>query len=135
MGSPQMNFLDGVVEEKNGKVVVNIAGTRISISEENAKKLKDQGYVGKDVTVGIRPENISDAPEDIAANPESTVDAKIAVRENLGAEVYLYTDYAGNQITARVHPDSKAQVGETVKVVLDPSKLHVFDKDTEVTVF
>jgi multiple sugar transport system ATP-binding protein len=53
------------------------------------------------------------------------------VRENLGAEVYLYTDYAGNQLTARVEPTSTAIVGDEIKMVLDKNKIHVFDKATE----
>ncbi|MCL2415715.1 MAG: TOBE domain-containing protein, partial [Defluviitaleaceae bacterium] len=46
-------------------------------------------------------------------------------------EVYLYLDIAGNAITARVEPRSKAKVGDTVRIAIDASLIHVFDKETE----
>jgi multiple sugar transport system ATP-binding protein len=131
IGSPQMNFMDATVVAKGGKVYADVAGTLIELTDERGKELIDLGYNGKEVTIGIRPEDLSDDPEDLTANPASTITAKVAVRENLGAEVYLYTDYAGNQLTARVEPTSTAIVGDEIKMVLDKNKIHVFDKATE----
>jgi multiple sugar transport system ATP-binding protein len=131
IGSPQMNFMDATVVSKGDKVYADVAGTLIELTDERGKELIDLGYNGKEVTIGIRPEDLSDDPEDLAANPASTITAKVAVRENLGAEVYLYTDYAGNQLTARVEPTSTAIVGDEIKMVLDKNKIHVFDKATE----
>ncbi len=52
----------------------------------------------------------------------------------MGAEIYLYLDYKGNKMTARVSPTSKARHGDTVRVAFDPRKVHVFDVETEQTV-
>ena len=49
----------------------------------------------------------------------------------LGAEVFLYFDYEGANMTARVEPSTTARTGDTVKFSLDASKIHVFDKETE----
>jgi multiple sugar transport system ATP-binding protein len=52
----------------------------------------------------------------------------------LGAEVYLYFDYAGSSMTARVDPRTTARTGDTVKFAFDAEKIHVFDKETECTI-
>lgn len=135
IGSPQMNFIDGKITESNGKVVADLDGTQIVLKEENAKKLKDGGYIGKEVTLGIRPEDLSDRSEDLNNNHDSVIDTTISVRENLGSEVFLYTDFNGATLTARVEPDTKAKVGDKIKLALDPDKVHAFDKDSEIAIF
>ena len=52
----------------------------------------------------------------------------------MGAEIYLYLDYKGSKMTARVSPTSKARHGDTVRVAFDPHKVHLFDIDTELTI-
>ena len=64
----------------------------------------------------------------------SIPNAEIKVYELLGAEVFLYFDFAGSQMTARVNPRTTARTGDTVKFALDMEKAHFFDKETEVTI-
>ena len=52
----------------------------------------------------------------------------------MGAEVYLYFSVNGSNMTARVNPRTKARTGDTVKFALDVDKIHVFDKETELTI-
>ena len=130
IGSPQMNFLDGTVTEKNGKVAVRVGDTDIAIDPARGKVLKDGGYMGKEVTIGVRPEDLYDTPEHLELYKDSKAKAKVAVRENLGAEIYLYTDFNGAQLTARVDPESKTQVGDEVELSFNPAKIHVFDNET-----
>ena len=114
IGSPQMNMLDAVVEVK-------------------AKKLIDGGYAGKTVVMGIRPEDMTDE-EDVIVSSPAVMEARIEVYELLGAEVYLYFSVNGSNMTARVNPRTKARTGDTVKFALDVDKIHVFDKETELTI-
>lgn len=130
IGSPQMNFLDGTVTEKNGKVAVRVGDTDIAIDPAKGKVLKDGGYMGKEVTIGVRPEDLYDTAEHLELYKDSKAKAKVAVRENLGAEIYLYTDFNGAQLTARVDPESKTQVGDEVELSFNPVKIHVFDNET-----
>ena len=134
IGSPQMNFLDGAVVEDGGKIRIKVGDSSITIGDEKAKLLKDNGYVGKEVTIGIRPEDLYDTTEHLTKYSDSKVKGKVAVRENLGAEIYLYTDFNGSQLTARVDPDSPAQVGDVVELAFHPDKIHVFDKETDKAV-
>ena len=62
------------------------------------------------------------------------IEATIRVYELLGAEVYLHFDYEGATMTARVDPRTTARNGDTVKFAFDAEKIHVFDKETEMTI-
>ena len=134
IGSPQMNFLDAVCEVKDGQAVLNIGDYRIALSAKKSKALIDGGYEGKTVVMGIRPEDLYDSEEMIGKYPNSVIEATINVYELLGAEVYLYFDMQGTSMTARVAPTTKAKNGSKVRFALDTEKIHVFDKETELTV-
>ena len=97
-------------------------------------KLIEGGYDGKTVVMGIRPENVSDDAEDVAASPDTVIESTVRVYELLGAEVYLYFDYADANFTARVKPGTTARTGDTIKLALDATKIHIFDKETEQTI-
>ena len=133
IGSPQMNFLDATVEQKGSDVVLHVAENSIKLPADKAKKLVDGGYVGKTVIMGIRPEDLYD-DEEVVAKSEATMAAKIEVYELLGAEVFLYFTVNGSNMTARVNPRTTARTGDTVKFALDTSKIHIFDKETELTI-
>ncbi|MBR6256904.1 MAG: sn-glycerol-3-phosphate ABC transporter ATP-binding protein UgpC, partial [Lachnospiraceae bacterium] len=119
MGSPQMNFIDSVVNNENGKVTLTFGSNTITVPELKAKKLVDKGYIGKTVVLGIRPEDIKDEEMFISNSPESTIDVTVRVYELLGAEVFLYLDVDSYEITARVNPRTTARPGDAIKVALD----------------
>ena len=131
IGSPQMNFLDATVKVNGKDVTLQVGNYSLKLPENKAKALIDGGYDGKTVVMGIRPEDVTD---DATAFPESTVEAKINVYELLGAEVFLYFDVEGFNMTARVDPHTTSRTGDTVKFGLDMTKVHVFDKETELTI-
>ena len=130
IGSPQMNFMDCKVS--NGGKTVEVGGFKLGVSADRADKLK--AYDGKTVVLGIRPEDVHDEPDFLKKHSEATINAEIKVYELLGAEVFLYFDFAGSQMTARVNPRTTARTGDTVKFALDMEKAHFFDKETEVTI-
>ena len=134
IGSPQMNFADALCEEKDGKVLLKIGEHSICLSETKAKALKEGGYVGKTVVMGIRPEDVYDSEDMLQKYPDSVLEAVISVYELLGAEVYLYFEVNGVNMTARVKPTTEARTGDTVRFALDVEKIHVFDKETELVI-
>ena len=134
IGSPQMNFLDAKVNVKGKEVSLQVGPHAIKLPAAKAQKLIDGGYAGKTVVMGIRPEDVHDEEAFIAANPDTIVDATIHVYELLGAEVFLYFDVEGFNMTARVDPRTTARTGDNVRFALDPEKIHVFDKETELTI-
>jgi multiple sugar transport system ATP-binding protein len=135
IGSPQMNMVDAVVEVKGSDVNLKIGNTAsIKLPAAKAKKLIDGGYNGKTVIMGIRPEDMKDDEEILAKAGSAVMQAKIEVYELLGAEVYLYFTVEGANFTARVNPRTTARTGDVVKFALDVDKIHVFDKETELTI-
>ena len=134
MGSPQMNFLDAVVEVVDDTAVLKVAGHFIPLPPAKSKKLIEGGYNGKTVTFGIRPEDVYDSEMMVEASPQSTFEATVKVYELLGAEVFLYFDLDDFQMTARVDPRTTARPGDVVKFAIDVEKIHIFDKETELVI-
>ena len=134
IGSPQMNLLDAKVVQSGSDVVLMFGSNSIKLPEAKAKTLVDAGYVDKTVIMGIRPEDLYDTEMFISTSPDSVIDVDIKVYELLGAEVFLYFDIDNVSCTARVNPRTTARPGDTIKLALDMSKLHIFDKETEQVV-
>ena len=111
-------------------VVIN-GDNVLNVPDEEKQVLIDGGYDGKTVVLGIRPENISDDPDFLAKNQDHAVKTTIKVHEMLGAEVFLYFDVNGTQMTARVAPDSPLRAGSEATLAFDMDKIHLFDKETE----
>ena len=134
IGSPQMNFIDVTLVKEGDDVFAVFEGNKIKVPEGKVKKLKDPSYVGKEVIMGIRPEDLHDEEIFLQSAQDSTVKAYVEVVELLGSETFLYLNVAGQNITARVDPRSTARAGDTIKIAFDPNRLHFFDKDTEESI-
>ena len=134
IGSPQMNFLDAVCTVKENIAYLQVGPASIELTPEKSKKLIDGGYEGKTVVLGVRPEDVHDDEDFLAKSPNTVIESVIRVYEMLGAEVYLYFDYEGANMTARVKPGTVARTGDTVKFALDAEKIHVFDKESEMVI-
>ena len=131
MGSPQMNLINAKVVQSGEDVALMFGGNTVKLPEGKAQKLIEAGYVDTTVIMGIRPEDLNDSEVIINANPDCVIEATIRVYELLGAEVYLYFDIDEVNCTARVNPRTTARPGDTIKLGIDMTKLHIFDKDTE----
>ena len=132
IGSPQMNFVDAECVVEGSKVTLKFGEFSVVLPEEKAKKLIEGNYNGKTVVMGIRPEDISDSADALANG--AVVESDVTGYELLGAEVLLYYTVAGANMTARVAADTPARYGDHIKLALDPAKIHVFDKETELTI-
>jgi len=136
IGSPAMNFINGMIDEENGNVVFKSKGINVVIPEGRAKILRDKGYIGKDVIFGIRPEDLHIEPIFLEASPNSIVNAGIEVAEHLGHEQILYLEGIGDSsVVARIDGRSAVSEGTNIKLAVDMNKFHIFDKQTEQAVF
>ena len=129
-----MDIANAVVAYPHADVTLSCEGHLYTISGNDAFVDHLRYEVHCDVAVVGRPEDIDDEPEFMAKHTDCQLDAKVDVSEMMGAEIYLYLEYKGNKMTARVAPTSKARNGDTVKVAFDPHKVHVFDVETEQTI-
>ena len=132
IGSPQMNFLDAEVKSKNGKIFLSLAENELDVTDSFAKTNEIKEYFDKSVKVGIRPEDVTVDNEFIAKNPDKVLTAKLEVSELMGSESYLYLDYSGQKLTARVAADSPAN--DTVELGILTDRIHLFDPNSTANI-
>ena len=126
IGSPQMNFADTSIVKENEILGLNFAGKFLPIPEN---KIPDKYDLEKTVILGIRAENLLEAPE----SSDRTVEMEVELTEMMGSEVYLYLNYHGKKFIAKVSPDTRAKVGEMINIELKMDTIHLFDSETGVT--
>ena len=127
IGSPTMNFLNGVIKEKDGNVILELKGAELTFPESKAAKAKSR--IGKEVSFGIRPEHITLGN----AGELNALEGSILVKEQMGNEEIVYFESEGNQITARLTLNQEESLALKDKGVfkIDMAKCHLFDNDTE----
>ena len=134
IGSPQMNFLDATCKVQGDTVSLAFGENSIVLPAAKGKKLIDGGYNGKTVVLGIRPDDIDDSPVALDNFKDSTFNTKVTGYELLGSEVLLYYNINGSSMTAKVDSRTTARLGDSIKLAMDVEKVHVFDKETELTI-
>jgi len=124
IGTPPMNFLKGTLLEDG----------RMDFGEFKLKLLPDQfevarDYVGKTLTLGIRPEDIYDAEISPIRDEENTVKGVVDILENLGNEKIVHVSVGDHSLTASLPPESKAEEGKEIRLVLNMRRVHLFRED------
>ncbi|MDO4388455.1 MAG: ABC transporter ATP-binding protein [Eubacteriales bacterium] len=133
IGTPQMNIIRAKLTPREGKMYAVFGENAVRIPDLTVKRLKSDIYIGKDVYLGIRPENLSDEAEFVAENSLYSFEAKVDMTELMGSVTYLYFNVDGveGNLVASVDPRTKTQAGQTLRVAMDPARLHLFDAETE----
>ncbi|MCR5784688.1 MAG: sn-glycerol-3-phosphate ABC transporter ATP-binding protein UgpC [Eubacterium sp.] len=126
IGSPQMNFINAKVEEESGKNYLVFADNRIEYDRE---EIND--YRGKEVIIGIRPENIHDPDSHVETDKSAEFTAKIDIAELMGSEIYLYMKFNNDKLIARVSARTDIKTDDMATLRFDVNKFHIFDKETE----
>jgi multiple sugar transport system ATP-binding protein len=157
MGSPPMNLARATIDSANGGLVAKLGTTTLRIPVEIARERKLDSWVGRDVVVGIRPEDLEGARGDGAESSGVELEVEIDRVEALGAnllgfftmdappptsesvaeatgggldEVALITR-EGTPFCATFEPRTALRVGDRVAVDVDVRHLHFFDPETE----
>ena len=134
IGSPQMNFIDATVVVEDGKTYLSFGDQKVYVPADKAEKLADGGYVGKEVTFGIRPEDIHATAESVEKYPEDVIVAEVTVTELLGADMHLHLAIGDDDAVAIASSRQQIKAGDRLKLAFDPARIHVFDKETELTI-
>jgi len=154
IGSPAMNLVqarltagEGIATIELGEVVLPLPRSLL------ARRPGLAHYAGRDVVVGIRPEDIEDASLVPSANG-SSLPVRVTLAEALGSEVIAHfplggvvataaaevpsdapsveaAPASGAVLTARLSPRSGARTGQPLRVVIDLERLHFFDPETD----
>ena len=137
IGTPQMNFIEAKLEKKGSDVYVVFGKNELKLPAEKVQDPIVADYIGKEVIAGIRPECLKDEPLALSTMQDSVIDCHVDVTELMGAEIYLYVSTDGidpqtpQNLIARVSPRSTARTGDDIKLAIDATRIHIFDKDTE----
>jgi multiple sugar transport system ATP-binding protein len=133
IGSPAMNFFDATVTGSRDDMYLDAGDFKMSVKGTQSEKLVP--YMGKTVVMGIRPEDIHDRQFVPSAFNGAPVKAQVDVMEPMGAEIHLYLMSGKSSYVARVDPRSQARPGNALDVVMNLDRIHIFDKQTEQTIF
>ena len=157
IGSPPMNLVRGTIDRSNGEAVVYVGSAMIPIPAELARERSLDDWAGREVIVGIRPEDLEGPPEDGGDRDGMKLDATIDRVEALGANLlgFFTVDAApatseaiaeatgggleevalitreGTPFCATFEARSAIRVGDRVEVTVDVRRLHFFDPETE----
>ncbi len=136
IGTPQMNFINARLTKEGNDLFVSFGEHKLKLPADKANNPALKEYIDHEVVLGLRPECIHDEPMYLSSMPENVIDVDIDVTELMGSEIFLYLRYKGqdedtSNLIARVSPRSSSRAGDTVKVAIDTSRLHIFDIDTE----
>ena len=131
IGSPPMNFLEGVLVQDNGTLQVDVKGSRLTVPAQRAQQLEE--YVNQPVTFGIRPEDVVPAGSGDGHFSEP-LSATVEVLEPLGAEIILEMSCKGENFTARMDPTLRARMHDEIQVSFNMERAHLFDAKTERTI-
>ncbi len=154
IGTPQMNFFPAVLTQEKGKTYVEFTNNNKILLpktvEARIRNIEDYANTGKPVVLGVRPEDIHDEENFIAASPDTVVKAFIEVLEKLGAETQIYckldfqegetvenaTDSIADAsyMVAKIDSRSLVNRGEVVELALDARHIHLFDGATEMSI-
>ncbi|HEX4717874.1 MAG TPA: sn-glycerol-3-phosphate ABC transporter ATP-binding protein UgpC [Thermoleophilaceae bacterium] len=166
IGSPAMNMLEATIERANGGLVANLGSQRLALDDaalQDHPALKR--YEGRQVVVGIRPEDLEDASQARDGDPNRRLRGNVQLREALGSEIMVHlavdaraaqtedvrelredvgvpTAADGQEATAqtativgRFAPRSRVAVGDEAEAVVDTRNLHFFDPETGLGIY
>ncbi|MBV9554711.1 MAG: sn-glycerol-3-phosphate ABC transporter ATP-binding protein UgpC [Alphaproteobacteria bacterium] len=130
IGSPAMNFVGVRLAAENGSLWAENPGMRIQVPAPLKERLGP--YAGREATLGVRPEDLRIAG---AGDPgELTFPAAVEVVERLGSEILLDVAVGETTMVASVEPTAPAKVHETLRLAVNPDRVHFFDNETEAAI-
>lgn len=138
MGTPPMNFIYGTADKKGVFTVKSehkdSKPVQVMLPEGKLEILRENGFIGKEVVLGIRPEDIHTNPIVMETYPDATLTVETTLTELLGAETNVYFLLEGQNVIANVEPYAY-KIGEEVKLAFDMNKSHFFDPETQKRLF
>ncbi len=126
IGSPAMNFLNGVISD-TAELIFETLNSQFRFIIPLATESTIKNYIGKKITIGVRPEDISlEKKFDKSVQIEGTLE----VVEPMGNETFVYFEIDNIQFIARVKPISDLKAGDKIELFIDPNKVYFFEYDT-----
>jgi len=165
IGSPAMNMIEGTLERANGGLAIKTGDQSIALGDEVlSKRPALKAYEGREIVVGIRPEDLEDAAIDTEAPANRRVRGRVELREALGSEIMVHftveappavtddvrelardvgeeavveakADASHTTLVGRFSPRTEVRKGDVLEVTVDARSLHFFDRDTGMGIY
>jgi len=166
IGSPAMNMLEAEIVAANGGLGATVGEQTIALGAETLEQRPGlKAFEGKNVILGIRPEDLEDAALETDAPAGRTLRGKLELREALGSEIMAHFSFKGSHavtdeirelakdsgaegtekqigvkddeavVVGRFGARSRVKVGEEVTAVVDTRALHFFDPETGMGIY
>jgi multiple sugar transport system ATP-binding protein len=161
IGSPAMNMVEASLLGDGDKLRVEFGGLRLDLLESTLNQRPGlRGYVGRNLAIGIRPEEIEDPDYLPPGAPDTRIPVMVEVREAMGSEVFAHftvdappvltedtRDLAADRgldpealegqaekgsakFIGRLNPRTSAVRGRPMELAIDVRRLHFFDRET-----
>jgi multiple sugar transport system ATP-binding protein len=165
IGSPSMNMVEARLEAQNGGYVAKVGSQTVKIgSEELAARPALAGFAGKEVVLGIRPEDLEDAALATSTPDDQRLQGTTELTEALGSEIMVHfaidakhavtddvrelaadvgddrgvEDLAGADkatLVGRFGARSRVRPGQPLEIAVDTRSLHFFDPQTGLGIY
>jgi multiple sugar transport system ATP-binding protein len=161
IGSPPMNMAIARIQRKGDDLVLHLGGAVLEIPRAVvAQRPALASYVGRDIAVGIRSEDMEDAQLAKDAPQEARLRTTVNLTEALGSEIVVHfcidspkvetadtkelekdahaedvpATQEGNPFVASFAPRSRVRPGDQIEILVDRERMHFFDPDTGLAV-
>lgn len=131
IGSPSMNLFKATLHKAEHGLIVDTGTFQLNVPESKAAPF--MSHVGKEVVFGIRPEDIHDIEFQPPGILPSQTEGNVDVIEQMGNEMIIYLEEGGKTFIARTDPRTRARIGGRMGLVFNMENMHIFDKDTELS--
>jgi multiple sugar transport system ATP-binding protein len=160
IGSPPMNLVEAELSRANGGHRLTLGDRELALGEELETASRLDGYTGRTVVAGIRPESLEDAARVTDAPVERRLRGVVTLREALGSDALVHFAVDGSRglashvrelahdiedpaqleeldrderqatFVGRFHPQTRVRAGEPLEVAIQPGALTLFDPET-----
>jgi multiple sugar transport system ATP-binding protein len=162
IGSPSMNLLQAQLQRRDGDLVAQLGDQQLVLDPQLVTHRPAlAAYAGREVVLGIRPEDLEDAGHASHALDGRLLRGRVVLREALGAELMIHLDVqappaitdevrelaedAGGPAPSEDHPHatvvgrfsarSQVRQGAAAEVAVDTANLHFFDPGTGLGIY
>jgi multiple sugar transport system ATP-binding protein len=123
IGSPPMNFIPLRLQRRDGQLLALLDSGQARC--ELPLGAMEAGFEDREVILGIRPEQILLATDE--SRNQSSIRAEVEVIEPTGPDTLVFVELNQTKVCCRMAPDDAPQVGQTLELQFDPSKVLLFD--------
>jgi len=134
IGSPQMNFIEVEIVHKNEILYLKTKGLEVpvlDILKEKVSKLSDK----RSYILGIRPEHIYAADRAQTDKEVISTKGKVYFAELLRSDTVIHLEKEFGLLVVKTPGDLKIEEGKELEVLIDLSRIHLFEKDTRKAIF